>query len=494
MKKLVLIHPYPRKHFGEENVSVIVQMPLNLGYISAMTPRDEWEVDIIDEVIEPAIDKGGNLTFGNADLVGFTGLTYQSPRLYEIAKACKEAGIPTVAGGCHATIIPEEVMQHCDTIVVGESERIWSTVLEDFKNGNMQRRYDGGPLPLEELKGLYPDRELLKQKYNYKYSSIITTRGCPFLCDFCCVPAIQGRLYRERPPEDVLDELEHTDYRGLMLAEDNFYGYSPKAKERAHNLFRGWVERKIEKDWFGFTSLNVTQDDVVLDLMARSGCLGMLMGIESVNYDTLKQMHKSVNIGIGKKNYGTDSKSMIGNYRLCFDNVHKHGMVVWGSVIFGSDYDTEDTFKEIVDCVWEAGMDVTTFGIYTPMAHTELHGRMSAQRRIFRTTMPEDWYYYNSGHLVFQLKMPLEKFIEGLTYVYENIFSRDAVRERFKKTLAATNNMKTAMFAYRVNLDWKRVFEANLEELHKLYDSGVYPHPSSKSPVAESIPAALWQQ
>jgi radical SAM superfamily enzyme YgiQ (UPF0313 family) len=473
MKRMVLVHPYPDKHFGEENVSVIVQAPLNLGYVAAMTPRDEWEVELVDETREKAVDEHGNPTFGHADVVGLTGLTYQAPRAYEIAAACRRAGIPTMAGGCHATIAPDEVGRHVDAVLVGEAELVYPKVLEDLRHGRLQRRYDGGPTPLHQLKGVVPDREWLRQKYNYRYSSIVTTRGCPFKCDFCSVPTIQGRKYRERPPEDVWEELAATSYRGLMLAEDNFYGYTPAAQERCHRLFKGWAERKLQKDWFGFTSLNVTQDPVVLDYMAASGCLGFLMGIESLDFETLKQMHKSVNIGIAKRN----NISIQEAYRESFKNVHDRGMIVWGSVIFGSDFDTPDTFKQIADAVWDTKMDVCTFGIYTPMPDTELFHRLSKEQRIFRTSFPEDWYYYNSGHLVFRLKtLTLDQYIDGLTHVYRSIYTPEALRERYKRTLAATGNLKSATFAYRVGLDWKVVFEANLHELHALRESGRYPH------------------
>src|SRR5262249_8128007 len=140
-------------------------------------------------------------------------------------------------------------------------------------------------------------------------------------------------------------------------------------------------------------------------------------------------------------------------------------------------FDTPDTFKEIADAVWETGMDVCTFGIYTPMPDTELFHRLSKEGRIFRTDFPRDWYYYNSGHLVFQLKtLTLDQYIDGLTYVYKQIYTPEALRERFKRTLAANGNLKSATFAYRVGLDWKVVFEANLRELHRLRESGLYPH------------------
>lgn len=473
MKKVVLIQPYPPDHVGEENVAVIVQMPLNLAYLVALTPREQWEVEVIDETIEPALDEDGNLTFGHVDLVGLTGLTYQAPRMYEIAKACRRASIPVVAGGAHATIFPEEVERHVDGVVVGEAETVWARVLADAAGRRIEKRYQVGPLPLELLRNVMPDRSYLKKRYGYRYSAVITTRGCPFQCDFCCVPKIQGRRYRERPPEDVWAELEATDYRGLMLAEDNFYGYTDSAQMRARRLFKGWAERNLDKNWFGFTSLNVADDHVALDYMAKSGCLGFLVGLESLDPATLKQMHKGVNLGMAKR----AAVDLGETYRRAVANVHGHGMVVWGSVIFGSDFDTEDTFKQVVDWVWESGLDVATFGIYTPMSGTASFARLASEGRMFRTSFPDDWFYYNSGHLVYQLRsMPLEKFIEGLTYVYESIFSPASLRERFRTSIARTNNVKTAAFAYRVNLDWRHVFEANLWELKKLLASGLYPH------------------
>jgi hypothetical protein len=156
----------------------------------------------------------------------------------------------------------------------------------------------------------------------------------------------------------------------------------------------------------------------------------------------------------------------------------------------GSDFDTPDTFKEIVDAIWETGMDVCTFGIYTPMRGTELWTRLMKEGRIFRTHYPDDWFYYNSGHLVFRLNtLTLDQFIDGLTYVYENIYTTERLRGRFKRTLAATGNMTSATFAYRVGLDWKIVFEANLGELRKLRESGSYPHPARHDSV--SLPANL---
>src|SRR5262245_21099413 len=170
MKRLVLINAYPEKHFGEENISVIVQMPLNLAYIPALTPGEEWEVDVIDETLERAVDAQGNLTCGRADLVGVTGVTYRALRMYEIAQACRRAGVPLLDGGAYDHNQPEEASTWMDSVVVGEAERAWPQLLADFELGHHQPTYHGGSRPLEELKGIHPDRAWLRDKYKYKYS------------------------------------------------------------------------------------------------------------------------------------------------------------------------------------------------------------------------------------------------------------------------------------------------------------------------------------
>ncbi|MCQ4574301.1 MAG: radical SAM protein [Candidatus Brocadiales bacterium] len=476
MKKLVLINPHPQDHFGEENISVLVQMPLNLGYLAALTPKD-WEVEVIDECIEVAIDGDtGDFTFDTSDvkLVGITAVSYQAPRAYQIARACKKHNIPAVIGGPHASTIPDEVAANADAAVVGEAEGVWAELVRDVEKGQLKKQYLGGLTPLNKLKGVHPDRELLKKKYGYRYSSIITTRGCPNSCDFCAVPIFQGRKYRERPVEDVLAEMAATDYKGLMFAEDNFYGHSKVSNERARSLFKGMTERNIIKDWFGFTALNTTSDEECLKYMASSGCLGILIGIESLDEEVLKSMNKRVNIRMG-----------VESYIKGIENLHRHGIICWGSVIFGTDGDKKDNFKRMTDFALEVGMDVLTFGIYTPMPMTASFDRMTKEGRIFRNNYPRDWYYYNSNHLVFGLKdMPLEDFIEGMEYVYENLYSREALRKRFDKTLRETNNSKNAMFAYRVNIDWRMVFKSVIDDLKILSDSGVYNGVKSRSKVA----------
>lgn len=467
MKKLVLINPHPIGNVGEENVSVLNQMPVNLGYLKTLTPK-HWHVDIIDETQEPAINDAGDITFGGADLVGITSVSYQANRAYQIATACKKRGIPVIIGGIHATSHPEEAAKYVDCVVIREAVTLWENIITDFDKGCLQKRYDGGLTPMEIYHGLRSDRAFLKDKYKYRYSGIITTAGCPFSCEFCSVPQFQGKKYRERPIEDVLDELESIkgQYRGLILTDENFYGHSKKSNERVRDLFKGMVERGIYQNWFGFTSLNIYKDDETLDYMVKSGCVGVLIGIESINEEALKTMNKNVNLRIS-----------IEKYFEAIENIRKHGLAVWGTMVFGNDADTTETFKQVADFVLDSHVDIMTCGILCPFINTPLYMRLKGDGRLFRTNFPEDWKYYTSHHLTYILKnMSLQELIDGFQYLFDKIYSTEVLRKRFQnaKEILGIKNMNAAMFAFRVNLDWQNVYQHLIQNLKELQSSGFY--------------------
>ncbi|MFQ5863045.1 MAG: B12-binding domain-containing radical SAM protein [Candidatus Brocadiales bacterium] len=464
-RKLVLINPHPLGNVGEENVSVLTQMPVNLGYLVSLTPEN-WEVDVIDETEELVIDDNNNLTFPGADLVGITSVSYQAPRAYQIADACRKKGIPVVMGGVHATIYPNEVAKHVDSVVIREAISIWDKVLSDFEHGRLQKFYEGGLTPLESLKIIYPNREFLKKKYKYRYSGITTTAGCPFSCEFCSVPQSQGRKYRERPVEDVLDEMQAIQgkFRGLVLTDENFYGHSKKSNERVRSLFKEMVERGIYQNWFGFTSLNIYKDDETLDYMVKSGCVGVLIGIESLSKDALESMNKNVNLRI-----------TIDKYYEAIENIRKHGIAVWGTLIFGNDADTVETFDEVADFVLGSNLDIMTCGILCPFINTPLYKRLDKEGRLFKTNFPDDWVYYTSHHLVHILNnLSLQELIEGMKRLQQRLWSTEVIRKRFQNSRQVLNNNNSAMFALKVNWDWRHVITHLVENLKNLEASGIY--------------------
>ena len=163
MRKMMLINPHPPGRHGEESISVIGQMPLNLAYIAALTPGD-WEFDVIDENIELALDDNGDITFEPVDMVCITSVTYQVSRAYKIAEVCRKKGMTVIMGGIHASVVPEEASKYVDAIFIGEAETLWPQVIKDFENGELKKKYEGGLPGLSEMKHVFPNRELLKKK------------------------------------------------------------------------------------------------------------------------------------------------------------------------------------------------------------------------------------------------------------------------------------------------------------------------------------------
>ena len=175
MPRLLLINP-SNVHKGLGNIRSTAWPPLNLPYLAALTP-DHYQIDVIDENIEP-------FEYREADIVGITAYTASANRAYQIARLYRSRGTTTIMGGIHVSMMPEEALNHCDAVVIGEAESIWPKALEDFEAGSLQKQYKGAWLSLESLP--LPRRDILRNSY-YRWGSMQTSRGCPHNCTFCSV-------------------------------------------------------------------------------------------------------------------------------------------------------------------------------------------------------------------------------------------------------------------------------------------------------------------
>ncbi len=319
--------------------------PLTLTTLASLIPREiPADVALLDEGVDE-IDPGAI----DADLVGITVITGTAPRAYELAREFRQRNIPVVLGGVHPTLVPEEAVGHADSVVVGYAEESWPQLLRDFVAGCMQRRYDQSPLL--KLDGLpFPRRDLYTRGMVNVSDTIEATRGCIFQCEFCVVPAAWGTRPLQKPVGDVIADLRQMGARRAIFLDLNLIADVPYARE----LFTALIPLKLR--WAGLVTTTIAWDEELLDLAARSGCRGLLIGFESLDQKALDETRKSFN--------------MRKDYHLVVDRIHDRGIAIMGCFVFGFDSDTLETFDRTVDFVMESRMDLPRYAIAVPFPAT----------------------------------------------------------------------------------------------------------------------------
>lgn len=350
-----------------------VWKPLGLLAVAALTPP-EWDVTIFDENVRVP----DYATLPQPDLVGVTAFTSQANRAYEVAAGFRRRGVPVVMGGIHATMCPDEAAARVDAIVTGEAERIWAEVLGDAQRGALRSRYDGA---YADMDAIPPARHDLLNG-DYAFGSIQTTRGCPLNCSFCSVTAFNGHRYRQRPVAEVVREFAAIREEHVLIVDDNLIGTNRKHLARAKELFRGTIAADLRKRWIAQVTINMADDDELLRLAARAGCVGVFIGFESPTPAGLREVGKKFNLLNGR------------DFAASVRRIQRHKILVAGSFIMGLDTDQPGIGRQIAAAATRYGVDVLNALFLTPLPGTRLWDKLEPAGRIPTTAFPEDWQYY----------------------------------------------------------------------------------------------------
>jgi radical SAM superfamily enzyme YgiQ (UPF0313 family) len=408
--------------------------PLTLTTLASLIPPEiPADVRIIDEGIDD-IDPDRL----DADLVGISAITGTAPRAYELAARLRQRAIPVVLGGVHPTLMPDEAIRHADSVVVGYAEESWPTLLRDFIAGRMARRYDQSPnLKLDNLP--FPTRDLFDSRMVNVAHTLEATRGCIYQCEFCVVPSAWGGPL-QKPVADVVADIRQMHAKRVIFLDLNLIADVAYAKE----LFTALIPLRIQ--WGGLVTTTIASDHELLDLAARSGCRGLLIGFESLNRASLVEARKAFNMRC--------------DYHEVVRRIRDRRIALMGCFVFGFDHDTRESFDETVEFVLHSHMDLPRYAIAVPFPGTALYKRLKREGRI--TT--ENWSLYDGQHVVFEPRnMTSAELLEHTrrawkkTYSYASIWKRLS-GSRTRLSLAIPANVGYRFYAYHLDTfytcDW----------------------------------------
>lgn len=387
-----------------------VWKPLSLLMLARVTPP-EWELTIIDENVR-RVDYEALPT---PDLVGITAFTSQAPRAYVIAERFRKRGVKVIMGGIHASMCPEEALGHVDTVVTKEAEVIWPRVLEAAKAGTLERRYEGGQVPVEQFVSARQD--LLPK--GYAFGTIQTTRGCPLSCNFCSVTTFNGAQYRQRPIKEVVEEFAAIPEKRVLVVDDNLIGTKADHITRAKDLFRAMIAARLRKEWIAQVTINFADDEELLALARKAGCGGVFIGFETRTPEGLKELGKKFNMK-GER-----------DFRSSVARIQRHRILVMGSFILGLDVDDAGIGARIADTAREYGVDSLNAVYLTPLPGTRLWHQMQGEGRITMKTYPADWRYYTLTFPVARFeRLTREAVIREMSECNERFYTLSGVMRR----------------------------------------------------------------
>ena len=366
---------------------------LGLATLAAYLDPDD-DIDLQDEHVE-------RLNTGETpDLVVIQVYITSANRAYALADDYRRRGAHVALGGLHVTSLPEEAAAHADTIFLGPGEDIWPQFLADFRQGRPSRVYRSRT---RTLAGLPPiRRDLIKRRLYLVPNSIVVSRGCPHVCDFCYKEAFfeGGKSFYTQTVDDALAEIERLPGRHLYFLDDHLFG----DRRFASALFEGM--RGMGRLWQAAGTVNAVLAPGLLEKAVDAGLRSLFVGFETLNPDNLIETRKYQNM---KRDYSAAVKRL-----------HDLGVMINGSFVFGMDGDDPSVFDRTVEWAISQGIETATFHILTPYPGTGLYTRMVKEKRLTET----NWDLYDTRHTVFRpARMTGEQLETGYWSAYRQFYT-----------------------------------------------------------------------
>ncbi len=391
--RLLLVSPSNK--LGRKVLKAIRMPQLGLHILASLTPNDV-DITVMDEEIRE-IDF--SLDF---DLVGITCMTATANRSYQLSDMFRQRGSKVVLGGIHPTILPQEAIQHADAVVIGEAEGCWADVINDFRKKKLQRFYY---VPEPDLSRYpFPRRDFHIDKALFNCVGLVTTRGCPYACEFCSVTDFYGRRIRHRPVPMVVEDIRQSGSKTFLILDDNVAGHPEYSKE----LFEALIPLGIR--WIGQSSISLAKDKEMLKLCRLSGCVALFFGLESVSPSSLMGMKKTLR--------------SIEETEEAIKIIQDNGIAFHPSIVLGFDTDTEAIFDDTLEFLARTRLPTMSLNVLTPYPGTRIYQRFKGQGRI----ISYDWSHYDHRTVVFQPKnMTPQELAEGHHYVQSEFYSFSSI-------------------------------------------------------------------
>lgn len=402
--KIKLIQPAMLPRPMDTKLKTRMSPSLALLTIANLTPK-EHEVIIENENVE-------NIDFDEpVDLVAITVTVDVMNRALEISKEFQNRGVTVIAGGIHITADPEGTVNSFDAIIIGMAERVWAKVLKDKENNSLKKIY----YDMENIQG----NEIVSPKYDiidnkkYLYTNIISTsRGCPFQCDFCynsCTNSL--KTYINRTIDHVIKDINALNTRHIMFIDDNFIGNPKWTREFLKKI------KPLKLKWNAAVTSNIVDMPELLDEMKESGCQSLFIGFESINSKSLESVHKVQN--------------SVSRYEKLVDEIHKRGIMINASFVFGLDEDDVSVFKNTLEWIVKNKIETVTSHILTPYPGTKLYASLIEENRIVDFNLSN----YNTAHVVYKPKNMTEKELyNGYLWIYKEVYTFKNIMKRLPKS------------------------------------------------------------